>query len=532
MPGSHPVGMKLLIVFALLLRVPAAYAAHPAARGALRNSLLSGKAPILAEGMAAAEPILLERLRRIQQGTDGSVGEAVALRDEIESLARELAADPAQPAQPPEPVIRDYLARRAAAPVALVKAPARGRALDSPSLSAAVDRHGAEAAAAFGGSATPAPAVEARHDWGRYLSNVKTNANAEYRRRLKQNLEALNLARANQDADCVDGGLTVTCAANGLQHVAGYVGTSLDALGTLWTAPGGSIEAAKFAYAVTPIGGVHLSVREFLAHPSLGSLAFAAAAAVPFTSTARRLAGVAREALGVDAGLLELGLARTVDAPREAAQAATLAKFLEESAFRATRMRAIPFGIPRRLQKAVERIRSLASDPKACLRRMGELEAEVAARAATTGAPPEEALESVLDSWERAAGFKPALTVDRQLSSREWREALTQGALMTDRAFASSAHGAMTHRIQWNVVLRELKAEPSAFGDAAAPELLDLMARPPVGGLLSWVNTGVSPGRGATPLWDRLFDSFENNFTSPEFLRGRSEQWPGIGRWE
>lgn len=80
------------------------------------------------------------------------------------------------------------------------------------------------------------------------------------------------------------------------------------------------------------------------------------------------------------------------------------------------------------------------------------------------------------------------------------------------------AHRAQTHRVQWNIILRELAINPTLFGltstkDISTPEVLATIVSPEVSAGLD-----IRSECGCKSLWTLLFDSYEFNFSAPMFI--------------
>jgi hypothetical protein len=126
-------------------------------------------------------------------------------------------------------------------------------------------------------------------------------------------------------------------------------------------------------------------------------------------------------------------------------------------------MTRLPKGIPKPLVQGLERIRTLLNDPVATQHGIELLEREVMYRSQLTGESAEAALDHVLSAWESKAGFKPVIDLKpRTLTGAEWNAMLRDGALFRDKVFHNRAHGEQTHRIQWNVIIRQAAIHPES----------------------------------------------------------------------
>lgn len=209
------------------------------------------------------------------------------------------------------------------------------------------------------------------------------------------------------------------------------------------------------------------------------------------------------------------------------------ARFLSARKF-TQRFTALPEGIPERMRPGFDSIRRLLGDQGKVATLMQELETEVVERSLRTGEPLELAREAILAAAEERHGFKAAFDLPARIYDRaDWRAMLRDGAMFKDSAFkdltrAGAVHGYETHRLQWNLVMREMESRPSGFGEVSkASDYFKFL-----GGLddakLDWKNSGI--GYNST-AWFELFDSTQKNFSSPEFLRDAHAYFPGLGRW-
>jgi hypothetical protein len=206
-----------------------------------------------------------------------------------------------------------------------------------------------------------------------------------------------------------------------------------------------------------------------------------------------------------------------------------------------TTLRSLPPGdIPNR--SSYEGIRSLMEDPKRIFARMQELETEVLNRANAKGKMSEEVLPEVLAEMEARNGFGKAISINDALTKDQWRQMLRNGKLFNDNEFADSAirdgtrnpHGGLTHRLQWNLVMREMELNPSAFVNESGkvPKAVDLfkgLGDPKVYEKLQW---GEARQYYQGDLWYLLFDQrVPSTFSSPETFRSMHNFFPGLGLW-
>lgn len=175
------------------------------------------------------------------------------------------------------------------------------------------------------------------------------------------------------------------------------------------------------------------------------------------------------------------------------------------------------------------------------------LEREVMTRAMDDGIKMKDAREAVLAESEAAHGFEPVVTLeDKAYSAKAWHAMLRQGALFRDVTFNDKArrgrpHAEDSHRLQWHMILRDVVADPAAYGVKVQVREggIHVEADGRSHRVADWFKaTGheasakVSSDDGEpNSLWGHLFDSFEENFTSPEAFRRRHPFMSGIGRW-
>lgn len=194
----------------------------------------------------------------------------------------------------------------------------------------------------------------------------------------------------------------------------------------------------------------------------------------------------------------------------------------------------LPEGLPADYIPGLNAIRELMRNKTTVFKLMQALESEVFARAQKEKIANYDALVKILAETEQKNGFKPAVDLQpKPFTSVEWMQMLSEGALFRDINFTDAArkgqpHGRDTHRIQWNVVMRFMEMSPQKFGGKTPVELFKMLGDVPVSEKLNWENTGRTGGQS---IWSPFFDSFERNFSSPEWFRSQHEMWPGLGDW-
>jgi hypothetical protein len=192
-------------------------------------------------------------------------------------------------------------------------------------------------------------------------------------------------------------------------------------------------------------------------------------------------------------------------------------------------------GVPFPYREQYEGIISFFNDPARVFGRLQELEMDVLRESrANPGKDRGELLEGLLAKREKAHGFAPAVELPEEvLSDAEWHRMLNQGALFNDNFFKRpisdlnrKEHGVLTHRLQWNVLMREMARHPESFGAASVDQL---PSAPALFRMLGDEDNIKASGGQST--WGPLFDSKLRNFASPEYFHTQHEHLPGIGIW-
>jgi hypothetical protein len=110
-----------------------------------------------------------------------------------------------------------------------------------------------------------------------------------------------------------------------------------------------------------------------------------------------------------------------------------------------------------------------------------------------------------------------------------------RGGLVLDMGFGFQPvqgrwpHGPLIHRLQLHLVLRDLVLNAKNYGSPSSVlHLYRQMGNPDLLARLDWSKTGLdSPSRNHT-LFFQLFDSPENNGSSPGFFNEYKEYWPNL----
>lgn len=180
---------------------------------------------------------------------------------------------------------------------------------------------------------------------------------------------------------------------------------------------------------------------------------------------------------------------------------------------------------------------------------MQALELEVMVRTVEKRQSMEQSFQEVLERWETAHGFAPAIELEpRVYTSKEFRAMMREGALPKDPGLRDpfhlgagydrlefAQHGYDTHRVQWNVVMRDMRKNPQFYESLGstplASNLYKFMGSEMLMKHLDWRNTGY-PGYltapsiksafpGSRTLWDGMFegDGYQLDFHNPLFVR-------------
>lgn len=152
------------------------------------------------------------------------------------------------------------------------------------------------------------------------------------------------------------------------------------------------------------------------------------------------------------------------------------------------------------------------------------------------------AYEALLRAYERRIGMN-VVRVTKPLSLEETMAFLAAGNTFVDLAGHALVlslgpglqaplnrwrHLAGSHRLQMHLVLRDLLLRPEHYGSPKDPlELLKKLGDPELHRRLDWSQTGL---QGENPdqhnLFTQLFDTWENNASSPGFFHEYHAYWP------
>lgn len=208
-----------------------------------------------------------------------------------------------------------------------------------------------------------------------------------------------------------------------------------------------------------------------------------------------------------------------------------------ENQFGPSVFKELPKGLPENYRSGYQAIMEFLNNKARVFKQMQALEYDVQEMSRVQKITPEEALTKIMVQWEQEGGFKPAIDLAAKTYNKaEWLEMLRGGALFNDTQFADTnrmgaRHALLTHRLQWHALMREMRMSPQLFNPQLRPvDYYTEMGNPQTAAALDWSQTGVTKITKAH-LWFHLFDSFDMNYTSPEFFRGHHSFWPGTGNW-
>jgi hypothetical protein len=303
------------------------------------------------------------------------------------------------------------------------------------------------------------------------------------------------------------------------------------ALGAVAPAGAAALSGAMLAYSAYRTRGDARKMGRFVGETAFwGGVGFAGARALKFARGTRRPppSGFwAETSINASAPReTRLATARTLLAQRRAEAGAFTGRFANQTSSPLPEWKR---SAPMPHRAAYDRILKVFQDPKKSYGLAQRLEMDVMNTAAAKGVSREAALEAVLSRCEKAGGFKPTINLEnRSYSSSEFQGMLAKGSLFNDPYFSGIAHGAATHRVQWNLVMRDMKRNPGSYAEpgGSLPQPVDLYST------LGRRDFGSGFDGAPTRMWDSLFESFDYNFTRPEFVRGTAGHWKELGDWK
>lgn len=214
--------------------------------------------------------------------------------------------------------------------------------------------------------------------------------------------------------------------------------------------------------------------------------------------------------------------------------------------------------IDKKYRDALVEVRNFLDDEAQVFKRMQEFEDDIMARSRLESpnfeylSAQEQAIikqnnmERILGEYEEAHGFQSAVkgeykAIDlenKSYSMDDWFEMLRDGRQFNDTAFKQAqdatgisesmrnGHGYYTHRIQWHILMKEMDAAPSRFGELRGVELFKKLGDNDFGKKL-----GMNGNSGDT-LWQHLFDALNTGtYHCPEYFRKTHTLYPEIGAW-
>jgi hypothetical protein len=132
-------------------------------------------------------------------------------------------------------------------------------------------------------------------------------------------------------------------------------------------------------------------------------------------------------------------------------------------------------------------------------------------------------------------GYEALVLANKSYGLDEWLEMLADGKMFNDSAFKSvdnplditnrGGHGYFTHRIQFYVLMKEIDANPSKYGDLNASQLFKKLGDKEFNQKVGAANNG-----GDT-LWQQMFDAFSGSYHQPETFRKMHGLYPELGAW-
>ena len=156
----------------------------------------------------------------------------------------------------------------------------------------------------------------------------------------------------------------------------------------------------------------------------------------------------------------------------------------------------------------------------------------------------QEQMIKVMDELEEANGFvsvnstsyKALDLENKSYSLEEWQLMLREGKIFNDTAFKSidnaadltnrSGHGYFTHRIQWHVLMQEMKVNPNRFQGFSGVELYKKL------GDTEFANKMGLATNGDNTFWQHLFDATSGpSYHRPEHFREMHDLYPFLGAW-
>jgi len=174
-------------------------------------------------------------------------------------------------------------------------------------------------------------------------------------------------------------------------------------------------------------------------------------------------------------------------------------------------------------------IRQFLADGQRVFRRLQQLEIEVMSKARETEKAPELVLQDILFQCEIENGFNHSVAeLDKGLSAQQWYDLLKKGSLFHDVAFVGQPHGIDSHRLQWNLVMREMKDHPEQYGNLSPGNLYKKLGDAELMKQMGY------PFGDRESVWRDLFDVLHvANFSTTDCVtRVVKDYVPGLGNIE
>ncbi len=202
----------------------------------------------------------------------------------------------------------------------------------------------------------------------------------------------------------------------------------------------------------------------------------------------------------------------------------------------------IPPNMP--MQKQYTTILEFLKDRSKVLEYIQDLEIQVTLKAKTEKMSHEDVMMSILKDYEAKHSFGEARDLEnKSYAWDDWQTMLAEGRPFNDINFKDknrkgNSHGALTHRLQWLLVMKDMEKRPELYKDEKgspilASTLFKTLGDTKVMQALDWSSTGVNPA-DKPDLWFYIFDEYESTgktFTSPEYFRNKHDFFPLIGDW-
>lgn len=179
--------------------------------------------------------------------------------------------------------------------------------------------------------------------------------------------------------------------------------------------------------------------------------------------------------------------------------------------------------------KSYASIRRFLADGQRVFRRLQQLEIEVMQKVRESDKAPELVLQDILFEWEIDNGFDHTVAeLNKGLSAEQWYDLLKKGSMFHDVTFVGQPHGIDSHRLQWNLVMREMKDHPEQYADISAGNLYRELGNAEMMKQMGY------PFGDRESVWRDLFDVLHvGNFSTTDCVtRVVKDYLPGLGNME